>query len=45
MPTCTYCDRSLEAADLVRHESGDLLRVHCPDCHSMLGTYREPGRF
>ncbi|MFP8955834.1 hypothetical protein ACLI4Y_03835 [Natrialbaceae archaeon A-CW3] len=45
MATCNYCNQSFEAADLIRHESGDLLLVHCPDCHGVVGTYREPGRF
>ncbi|MFC7232904.1 zf-TFIIB domain-containing protein [Saliphagus sp. GCM10025308] len=45
MPTCPYCKRTVETSALVRHETGDLLIVHCPDCHGALGTYREPGRF
>ncbi|MFP9191648.1 zf-TFIIB domain-containing protein [Natronosalvus vescus] len=45
MPTCPYCNHAPETESLVRHQRGDLLIVHCPDCHGILGTYREPGRF
>ncbi|MCU4741946.1 hypothetical protein OB955_20640 [Halobacteria archaeon AArc-m2/3/4] len=43
MPTCKQCGSTLETADLVRHEAGDLLMVHCPECQRLMGTYREPG--
>ncbi len=43
MPTCTHCGTTLDAEELVRHESGDLLFVHCPSCGASMGTYREPG--
>ncbi len=44
MPTCDRCGATPTAEELVRHETGDLLVVHCPDCRGLLGTYREPGR-
>lgn len=43
MPTCKQCDSILATDDLVRHEEGDLLMVHCPECQNLMGTYREPG--
>lgn len=43
MPTCKRCEATLDVGDLVRHESGDLLFVHCPSCGGPMGTYREPG--
>lgn len=45
MPTCKQCGSSLEAADLVRYETGDLLLVYCPNCNGLMGNYREPGRY
>ncbi|WP_433623134.1 hypothetical protein [Halomicrococcus sp. NG-SE-24] len=39
MPTCKHCDREFVAEDLVRHERGRLVIVHCPDCKHVVGTY------
>ncbi|MFC4246787.1 hypothetical protein ACFOZ7_07210 [Natribaculum luteum] len=43
MPTCKRCGATPATDELVRHESGDLLLVHCPECRGLMGTYREPG--
>ncbi|WP_255192577.1 hypothetical protein [Natronobeatus ordinarius] len=44
MPTCDRCDATLTAEELVRHQSAELLLVHCPECQGLMGTYRDPGR-
>ncbi|WP_162991519.1 hypothetical protein [Halostella salina] len=44
MPICKRCGATHEAAELVRHWRGDLLRVHCPDCEQPMGEYRDPSR-
>ncbi|WP_263017512.1 hypothetical protein [Natronobiforma cellulositropha] len=43
MARCTRCGATPAADELVRHEAADLLFVHCPECHTVMGTYREPG--
>ncbi|WP_323191969.1 hypothetical protein [Halostella sp. PRR32] len=42
MPKCTKCGTTHDVDSLVRHERGNLLRVHCPDCESPMGQYRNP---
>ncbi|MFB6164893.1 MAG: hypothetical protein ABEJ31_07025 [Haloarculaceae archaeon] len=44
MPTCTHCGADLDAADLVRHETERLIRVHCPECETPMGAYRLHGQ-
>ncbi|WP_327052169.1 hypothetical protein [Halomicrococcus gelatinilyticus] len=39
MPTCKHCKATFTAEDLVRHEKGRLVVVHCPDCKHVVGTY------
>lgn len=39
MPTCKHCKTTFAAEDLVRHEKGRLVVVHCPDCKHVVGTY------
>ena len=43
MVTCTGCGESYAPDELVRHERGRLLVVHCPDCRCVLGRYRRHG--
>ncbi|MFC6904457.1 hypothetical protein [Halalkalicoccus tibetensis] len=40
MPTCSGCSGDFTPEELVRHEDGPLLLVHCPDCGLSLGSYR-----
>ena len=44
MPTCTRCGATPTVEELLRHESADLVLVHCPECRGVMGSYREPGR-
>ncbi|MFC7080931.1 hypothetical protein [Halorussus caseinilyticus] len=37
MTTCKGCGRHLDAEDLVRHERGRFVVVHCPDCKCQSG--------
>lgn len=39
MPTCKRCQNVHEADELVRHDSGGMVYVHCPDCGCIMGTY------
>lgn len=41
MPTCPHCGAEHTAEELVRHQLGELLMVHCPDCNFMLGMYNQ----
>lgn len=43
MPTCRYCGAEHTADELIRHERGRLIIVHCPDCEVPMGTYRRHG--
>ncbi|WP_192498303.1 hypothetical protein [Halorussus halophilus] len=43
MTTCKHCGRTLDAEDLVRHERGRLVVVHCPECKCLLGQYNRHG--
>ena len=43
MTTCKRCGRELAANDLVRHERGRFVIVHCPDCEFVLGRYDRHG--
>lgn len=42
MVTCSHCGREYDPDDLVRHEHETRVVVHCPDCHCVLGQYRDP---
>ncbi|MHC3438835.1 hypothetical protein ACYJ1Y_12240 [Natrialbaceae archaeon A-gly3] len=44
MPTCNRCEATPAAEELIRHEEDDCLHVHCPECHGLMGFYREPGQ-
>ncbi|MFB6137735.1 MAG: hypothetical protein ABEJ42_05265 [Halobacteriaceae archaeon] len=44
MPTCPGCDAERSAADLTRHEDDGMVRVHCPECGRLLGTYNRRAR-
>ncbi|WP_202935072.1 hypothetical protein [Halorussus amylolyticus] len=43
MRTCNGCGRDLAVEDLVRHERGRIVLVHCPDCKRVLGRYDRHG--
>ena len=43
MRTCKGCGRELDAEDLVRHERGRFVVVHCPDCKRPFGRYDRHG--
>jgi hypothetical protein len=43
MTTCKGCGRELDAEDLVRHERGRFVVVHCPDCKRLVGRYNRHG--
>lgn len=43
MTTCKGCGRDLTAEDLVRHERGPTVVVHCPECKRVLGRYNRHG--
>jgi uncharacterized Zn finger protein len=40
--TCQRCDGEFEVEELIRHERPRLVLVHCPNCGSLLGEYRDP---
>lgn len=42
MAICKHCGGTYEADELVRHEHGSLVVVHCPDCNCTMGTWRDP---
>jgi len=42
MPTCAHCGQSIPVDELVRHEHETRVVVHCPDCHCVMGQYRDP---
>ncbi|WP_435195824.1 hypothetical protein [Natronomonas sp. EA1] len=42
MPTCPRCG-PVGTDELVRHTHGRLLVVHCPECGTILGSYRRHG--
>jgi hypothetical protein len=44
MAHCRYCDVDVDVEDLVRHETDGFVRVHCPECSGLLGTYRDPSQ-
>jgi len=39
MADCPRCGGDFDVDDLVRHERESLVRVHCPDCATLLGDY------